>query len=181
MPIPTEISNRVPIINTLMSIVIFGIAVNNVVVKNDEEKLKKYPKNMIVMILIAITAIVQLCYAYLFANNMNKSSSTLLTVNIITSMWLISLINKQKPTEEDCKKSKEDDKIEFYKSPEIIASVVSGLLVIVSIVLIYLNNKQSIDPVMGKIYDKTSETVSAIGNKTGNVARDVVNRFNKIQ
>lgn len=173
---PKDISNTVPIINTCFSLALFVIAIINLVVKKDEEKLKKYQSQIVIFVLIGLTASVQLYFTYFAKDKVNKTSSTLLIFNIITGMWLISLINDKKCTPTNCKLYDEQKDIEakepFYKNTHNISVIITSLLVIVSGILIYMNNKQKVDEVASESFvhvmnatKKAYESAKTVANK----------------
>lgn len=180
---PNAISNTIPIINTSFSIIIFIIAIINAVIKKDETKLKGFNKNITILILIGFTASIQLYFTYFGKEKVNKSSATLLIFNILLCMWLISLINDKKCTPVNCKlyeETKEDNKKPFFKDSHIMTSIISGIFVLISFILIYFNNKEKVDDTLGKAYGHTTNLAGKAYGHTTNFAGKAYNSSKQI-
>ena len=174
---PQQISNWVPSINTFFSIVIFVIAVTNVVIKKDDEKMKKFNPNMTVLILIILTALIQLYFTYFAQNHINKSSASLLIVNTIASMWLISLIKQTNCTKTQCdeyEKNKEKNEKElFFKNFDIMTAITTGAIMLVSIYLLYYNNRNDVDATVSYIASGTSNFAKNLTDKTTSASANI--------
>lgn len=142
---PREISNIIPIINTVFSIVLFSLSIYNTVDKEDKKNNKKL--DIILISLIGLTFLINLYFRY--GNyDVNKSSSFMFFINIALAMWLISLMYKEDTPEENEKFNKKK-----------ITSVVSGILMVLSFALIYFNNKEQVDTSAKYLYDTTSDKI----------------------